>query len=146
MCLCCLRASKFDPQQSSLLPGYLSPGGLPPSNTGLLKCTLSLQKGSVFLLHIRVRAVHIGSSSCWHGLSPRSCRQLCPWSISVQTFPHGADPTMIFIWSLLYHSAGKNTPVEKEYIHMDPDPKKYTFFRGHQKEKFDILGFLKGLL
>lgn len=107
MCLCCLGASKFDPQQSSLLPGYLSPGGLPPSNTGLLKCTLSLQKGSVFPLHIRVRAVHISSSSCWHGLSPRSCRQICPWSIFVQTFPRGADPTMIFIWSCFIILQGK---------------------------------------
>lgn len=75
MCLGCLGASECDPQQSSLLPGYLSSRGLAPSSTGLLKSTVSLQKASVFLLQIKARDISITSNSCLHSLSPRNCRQ-----------------------------------------------------------------------
>ncbi|RMC15303.1 hypothetical protein DUI87_07492 [Hirundo rustica rustica] len=41
---------------------------------------------------------------------------------------------------------GKNTPVQKKDIHMDPGAKMMHTLGDHRIEKFDILPFLKALL
>lgn len=59
--------------------------------------------------------------------------------------PCRADPTIMFICSLLCHSAVKNTSVQKKDIHMDLGAKMMHTLGGHQIEKSDTLPFLKAL-
>lgn len=123
MHLCCLGDSEFNPHQSLLLTGYLPTRGLSPLKTGLLKCTLPLLKESVFPVQVKVNTICISSSSCLSLAQPLSqlLQAGCSWSVLSWKFPGGVNPTIVFIWSLLYHSIGIY-PLQKEDNHMDRDP------------------------
>jgi len=92
----------------------------------------------VFLLQIKARTVHIILLA--QPVSQK-LKAVCPWSIFAQTLPCVADLTMIFIWFLFYNTAGKNAPAQKEYIHMDPDPKNMHILGVIRKRNLISWGF-----